>query len=68
MLKNLEVLKLMSHLLITLAIIGGYLYSLIVLNAPDETLKIAIFTILGYWFGAIGMNKSNKSKGTDSNE
>lgn len=67
---RLEVIKIMAHLLITVLLIGGYLYTLIVLNAPDETLKMAIFTILGYWFGAIGMQKvtGSKDKGTDSNE
>lgn len=66
MFKRVEVLTLMAHLLITLALIGGYLYTLIALNAPDETLKLAIMTILGYWFGAVNRIEK-KAKGEIDN-
>jgi hypothetical protein len=55
------VLYLMAHLVITLIIIGGYIFTLS-LGHPDETLKVAIFTILGYWFGAVGIDKMKPSK------
>jgi hypothetical protein len=59
------VFYLLAHLMITLVIIVGYIITLYA-GHPDETLKVAIFTILGYWFGAVGMDKikpSTKDKG-----
>jgi TctA family transporter len=50
------VLYLMAHLLITLVIIGGYIYSTLT-GVPDETLKGMLTLIIGYWFGAVGMDK-----------
>jgi uncharacterized membrane protein YfcA len=47
------VMVLMSHLIITLAVIGAYLFTLYK-GAPDEALKTAITIIIGYWFGAMG--------------
>lgn len=44
---------LMSHLLITLAIIVVYAYTLISGN-QDETLKTVLTVIVGYWFGSMG--------------
>lgn len=44
---------LMSHLLITLAIIAVYAYTLVSGN-QDETLKTVITVIVGYWFGSMG--------------
>ena len=51
-----EVLYLMSHLIITLAFIGVYLYTTMI-GAPDETIKTVITVIVGYWFGAMGSDK-----------
>ena len=53
------VLVLMSHLIITLAIIGIYGYTLVT-GHGDETLKTALMLILGYWFGAMGANTIKK--------
>jgi uncharacterized membrane protein YfcA len=58
---------LMSHLVITLAVIGAYLYTLYK-GTPDEALKTALTIIIGYWFGAMGNNalrskKANKNEG-----
>lgn len=44
---------LMSHLLITLAIIVVYAYTLISGN-QDDTLKTVLTVIVGYWFGSMG--------------
>lgn len=54
--KNIDkmgVLVLMSHLLITLAFIGVYLYTLAT-GQEDETLRTILTVIVGYWFGAMG--------------
>jgi TctA family transporter len=55
------VFVLMSHLLITLAIIGVYFYTLSTGHA-DETLKTVLTVIVGYWFGAVGMDKIKGNK------
>ena len=52
---NLGVYVLLSHLLITLAIIGVYAYTLFT-GQGDETLKTILTVIIGYWFGSIGVN------------
>lgn len=46
----------MAHLLITLCILGAYVYTLHI-GAPDETLKNLLLLIGGYWFGVMGKNK-----------
>ena len=46
---------LMSHLVITLAIIAVYCYTLIT-GQGDETLKTILTVIVGYWFGSMGIN------------
>lgn len=68
---RLEVIKLMSHLLITLVLVIGYIVLVFVKGVADETLKGAIFAIIGYWFGAVGIataakTKSEPTKGNDS--
>lgn len=55
MLNKMEVYILMSHLIITLAIIGVYCYTLIT-GQGDETLKTILTVIVGYWFGSMGVN------------
>lgn len=62
---NMEVVKLMAHLLITLAVIVGYILLIFVKGQHDTTLQGALFAIIGYWFGAVGLNLSNKSNGKD---
>lgn len=56
-----EVLALVMHFLITLCILGGYLYTLAI-GQPDETLKSLLMVIGGYWFGALGAQKLLKPK------
>jgi len=48
------VFVLMSHLLITLAILGIYAYTLHT-GQGDETLKTVLTVIIGYWFGSMGV-------------
>jgi len=55
MLDKMEVYVLVSHLIITLAIIGVYCYTLIT-GQGDETLKTILTVIVGYWFGSMGVN------------
>jgi uncharacterized membrane protein YfcA len=62
-LDRMGVLVLMSHLIITLAIIGIYGYTLFT-GHGDETLKTALMLILGYWFGAMGANTIKKKDDT----
>lgn len=60
--QRMEVYYLMAHLIITLAILGAYIYSTS-LGLADETLKNLLLIIGGYWFGAMGANKVFKKKG-----
>lgn len=57
---------LMSHMVITLAVIGAYLYTFHK-GQPDEALKTAITIIIGYWFGAMG-SQAIRSKKVSKNE
>jgi hypothetical protein len=61
------VLVLMSHLLITLAIIGVYFYTLHT-GQGDETLKTVLTVIVGYWFGSMGATAIRSKKDDGSNE
>lgn len=54
--KNIDkmgVYVLLAHLIITLAIIGVYAYTLVT-GQGDETLKTILMVIIGYWFGSMG--------------
>ena len=53
--EKMGVYVLVSHLIITLAIIGVYCYTLIT-GQGDETLKTILTVIVGYWFGSMGVN------------
>ena len=67
MIKNIDkmgVLVLMSHLLITLAMIG--LYALFAwLGKPVTTIENMLLVIVGYWFGAMGTNQLRASQQTE---
>lgn len=52
---------LLAHLLITLVLIGGYLYTVLT-GAPDVTLQNIINIVVGYWFGALGADKMKQFK------
>lgn len=65
--RRMEVYILMSHLLITVLVLGSYVY-LQAVGVVDETLKNLLLIIGGYWFGAFGADKvkgafSGKKKG-----
>jgi hypothetical protein len=55
-LSRMGVMYLLAHLIITLGIMGVYAYS-VAIGHPDETSKVLLYTIVGYWFGAVGMDK-----------
>lgn len=57
---------LMSHLIITLAIISVYCYTLMI-GQGDDTLKTILTVIVGYWFGSMGVTaiKQTKKEGDD---
>lgn len=59
-LDRMGLLLVMSHLVITLAILGIYAYSM-VSGLQDDTLKTILTVIIGYWFGAMG-NDAIKEK------
>lgn len=52
-LDRMGVLVLMSHLVITLVVLGIYGWSL-ASGTGDETLKTILTVIIGYWFGSMG--------------
>ena len=54
------VLIITSHLVITLAIILIYGYTLFT-GVGDETLKTVLTVIIGYWFGSMGVTSIKKS-------
>lgn len=50
---NIEVIKLMTHLIVTIVVIVGYITLALVRGEHDVTLQGALFAIIGYWFGAV---------------
>lgn len=58
------VLYVVAHLIITLAVIGGYIYSYYT-GHPDEALKGSLFVIIGYWFGSVGDKMKNGGKNNE---
>lgn len=56
MFKRTEVLTLVAHLIITLALLILYGVTLI-MDRPDTTLQNALLLALGFWFGSIGGSK-----------
>lgn len=66
MLKNVDnmgVIVLVSHLIITIAIILVYGYTLFA-GKGDATLQTILTVIIGYWFGSMGSNAIRPSNGT----
>jgi hypothetical protein len=49
-----------AHLIITLAVIVGYIICL-VKNIPAPQLETMAFMVMAYWFGAMGANKLGKA-------
>lgn len=56
---NEGVLIIASHLIITLAVLLVYVYTLYT-GADDETLKTVLTVIVGYWFGSMGVTAIKK--------
>jgi hypothetical protein len=54
-LDRMGVLVLMSHLIITLSIVVGYIV-LSVLNKDVTTFSMLLIAAVSYWFGAMGSN------------
>lgn len=61
------VLILMSHLIITLVILGIYGYTLHT-GTGDETLKTILTVIIGYWFGSMGVAAIRKPEKESDND
>lgn len=63
---KIEVIKLVAHLIITLAVIVGYIIIYLTTGKAEPSLQGCIYVIIGYWFGAVVPNlnggKSNDSK------
>jgi hypothetical protein len=59
---GMEVLKIVAHLVITLAIIIAYVLLIFVKGEHDTTLQGTIFAVIGYWFGAINWNNKDSNK------
>lgn len=60
-LNKMEVYIIMSHLIITLAFIGVYAYTL-ASGQEDSTIRTILTVIVGYWFGAMGQEQIKKRK------
>lgn len=52
MLKRTEVIQIMAHLVLSLAVLLSYLGVLIVTGEDNETLKSLSILAFGFWFGA----------------
>lgn len=59
---NMEVLKLLSHLIVTLFLIIGYVLLVFIKGDHDQTLQLLLVAAVGYWFGAVTMGKGNDNK------
>ena len=57
------VFVLLSHLIITIAIIGVYAYTLLT-GKGDATLQTILTVIIGYWFGSMGTSAIRPNAGT----
>ncbi len=65
--KNREGLYIVSHLIVTLVLVIGYV-TLRILGQQDATLENVLLIIAGYWFGAVknvdvkgAMNRNKKT-------
>lgn len=55
-----EVLLIMAHLLITVTLLGSYVF-LRVSGYDDTTLENLLLIVGGYWFGAVGGQQMKKN-------
>lgn len=61
------VLVLMSHLIVTLAIIAVYVV-FAYMGKPLTTIENMLLVIIGYWFGAMGTNAIRPNSSTQINQ
>lgn len=61
-----EVLKIVSHLIVTLFLITAYVLLVFVKNDHDAVLQNILVLAVGYWFGAVTLSKGNG--GNDSKQ
>lgn len=61
---NMELIKLMSHLIVTVLLIVGYVLLIFLKGAPDPTLQGVLMVAVGYWFGAVTLNKGGNGNDT----
>lgn len=61
---NMEVLKIVSHLIVTLFLITAYVLLVFVKGEHDAVLQNILVLAVGYWFGAVtlGGGKNNDTK------
>lgn len=61
---NMEVLKLMGHMIVTALLIIGYVVLILVKGDHDATLQGVLMIAVGYWFGAVTLNKGSNNNDT----
>lgn len=54
-----EVLKIVAHAIITVILIIGYVVLAFVKGDHDPTLQGVLMVAVGYWFGAVTINKGS---------
>jgi hypothetical protein len=59
---NMEVLKLVAHLIITIILILSYATLLFIKGVHDQTLQLLLVAAVGYWFGAVPIGGKNNDK------
>lgn len=62
---NTEMVTLIAHLVITIFVIGAYVYLKMSNVHNEETFQPLLFVIVGYWFGSGGSVVLNKKEGDD---
>jgi hypothetical protein len=55
------VLKVVSHLVVTLVLIVGYVVLVLVKGEHDPVLQNVLILAVGYWFGAVQLNALGKA-------
>ncbi|CAM2914947.1 hypothetical protein [Erysipelothrix tonsillarum] len=60
--KNTEVLTIVSHLLITVGILIGYIVVFLLSGESDVTLQNLLLLAGGFWFGLSAKAKTDKSE------
>lgn len=61
---NMEVLKIVSHLIVTLFLIVAYVLLVFVKGEHDAVLQNILVLAVGYWFGAVTLSKGSGGNDT----